>query len=202
MTPVSLNQTSPWTRFSLFPVELTDDVCFLSTDNGPQTKQRPVLDCHAGSILHFVAQKVKQVSFAAVVGIEFLHPKCGKSNQKPSPVEVTVNAYGPEGMVDEVGQAMTDVHVVLQHPVFLELETPYINPHYFYTQDQKPDLRHLIGPACKESKSAVSEAIDDALDSANDCDDGVSLAACDRDDLRNVLRPLLVDTQLKEYDIL
>ncbi|KAM5376245.1 hypothetical protein ACJZ2D_005616 [Fusarium nematophilum] len=198
MSSTTPNRASPWTRFCLFPVELTDDGCFLSTDGGP--KKRPVLDCRTASTLCFVAEKTKDVLFRAVVGVEFFHAGRGKSNRKPSPVEVTVNVYGPRNLMDEVGLAMGDVNVVLQHPVFLDPETPYMNPHYLYLQEIT-DLRHLIGPVPKESKSAVSQAIDAALDSLDGPDDGVPLAACDVSDLRNVLGSLLVDTQLKEYAI-
>ena len=199
MGSITTDQTSPWTRFCSFPVEVTGNGCFLSTDDGPKTKQRPVLDCRTGSILCFVAEKIKDASFVAVVGVESLHTKRGKSKRKPSAVEVTVNAYGPRSLMDEVGKAMADVDVVLQHPVFLDSEIAYINPHFFYPQSQETDLSHLIGPAYKESKSAVSQAIDDALDSVNDSSVEVPFATCDKDDLRNVLGSLLVNTELKEY---
>ncbi|KAJ3455734.1 hypothetical protein MRS44_017216 [Fusarium solani] len=200
MSSTTPNQASPWTRFCLFPVELTGNRCFLSTDGGLKTNKRPVLDCRTASALCFVAEKTKDVSFTAVVGVEFFHARRGKSNRKPSPVEITVNVYGPRNLMDEVGQAMADVNVVLQHPVFLDPETSYMNPHYLYPR-KRTDLRHLIGPVPKESKSAVSQAIDDALDSLNGRDDGIPWAACDRNNLRNVLGSLLVDTQLKEYAI-
>ncbi|KAJ4255314.1 hypothetical protein NW757_004829, partial [Fusarium falciforme] len=197
MGSITTDQTSPWTRFCSFPVEVTGNGCFLSTDDGPKTKQRPVLDCRTGSILCFIVEKINDASFVAVVGVESLHAKRGKSKRKPSAVEVTVNAYGPRSLMDEVGKAMADVDVVLQHPVFLDSEIAYINPHYFYPQSQETDLSHLIGPVYKESKSAVSQAIDDALDSANDSSDEVPFATCDKDDLRNILDSLLVNTELK-----
>ncbi|KAM0430108.1 hypothetical protein ACHAPT_006114 [Fusarium lateritium] len=199
MSLVKPSHTSPWTRFCFFPVEVTDNGCFLSTNDGSETKKRPVLDCRTGSTLCFVAEKTKGVSFVAIVGIEFLKAKCGKSNRKPSPVEVTVNVYGPRNSMDEVGQAMTDVHVNLQHPVCLDPEILYMNPHYFYLQGQRTDLRHLVGPVPKESKSTVSQAIDDALDSLTGWGDGIPLATCDMNDMKNVLGSLLVDTQLKQY---
>ncbi|RSL43931.1 hypothetical protein CEP54_014883 [Fusarium duplospermum] len=199
MGSIPTNRISPWTRYCSFPVEIRDNGCFLSTEDEPKMKQRPVLDYRTGSILCFVAERIKDASFVAVVGVETLRPKRGKANRKSSPVEVTVNAYGPRSLMDEVGKAMMEVEVFLQHPVFLDSETAYINPHYFYPHSQETDLRHLIGPAYKESKSAVSQAIDDALDSANDCCDEVPLAGCDMDDLRNVLNSLLVDTELKDH---
>ncbi|RSM18248.1 hypothetical protein CDV31_002974 [Fusarium ambrosium] len=199
MGSIPTNQISPWTRYCSFPVEVTDDGCFLSTEDEPKTKQRPVLDCRTGSILCFVAERIEDVCFVAVVGAESLRPKRGKSGRKSSPVEVTVNAYGPRNLMDEVGKAMMEVDVVLQHPVLLDSEIAYINPHYFYPQGQETDLRHLIGPVYKESKSAVSQAIDDALDSTNDSSDAGHLAACDKNDLRNILGSLLLDTELKEH---
>ncbi|RMJ07062.1 hypothetical protein CDV36_013333 [Fusarium kuroshium] len=199
MSSIPTSQVSPWTRYCSFPVEVTDNGCFLSTEDESKTKQRPVLDCRTGSILCFVAERIEDASFVAVVGAEFLRPKRGKANRKPSPVEVTVNAYGPRNLMDEVGKAIMEVDVVLQHPVFLDSEIAYINPHYFYPHGQETDLSHLIEPVYKESKSGVSQAIDDALDSANDSSDVAPFATCHKDDLRNVLGSLLVDTELKDH---
>lgn len=102
--------------------------------------------------------------------------------------------------MDEVGQAMADANLVLQHPVFLDPNIPYMNPHYLYL-GEVTDLRHLIGPMPKDGKSTVSHAIDDALDSSDGWDDGVSWGACNGNKLRDVLGSLLIDTQLKEYVI-
>ncbi|EEU43728.1 uncharacterized protein NECHADRAFT_106263 [Fusarium vanettenii 77-13-4] len=198
MAPWTPDQTSPWTRFCLFPIQVYENECFLSTEDGLDTEQQHVLDCRTCSILCFVANKFKRVSFMAVIAIESLGAKRGKPNRKPSPIGVTVNVYGPRRLINKVGQAMTNVDVVLQHPVFVDSETCYMNPHYFYPERKKTDLRHLIGPLYKGSKSAVSQAIDDALDSANDWGHGVTSTVCDRSDLENVLGSLLIDTQLKD----
>ncbi|KAL2678983.1 hypothetical protein Neosp_009737 [[Neocosmospora] mangrovei] len=201
MAPWTPNQTSPWTRFCLFPVQVYENECFLSTDDGLDTEQQHVLDCRTCSIICFVATKFKRVSFMAVIATESLGAKRRKPNSKPSPIGVTVNVYGPKRLIDKVGQAMTNVDVVLQHPVFLDSETCYMNPHYFYPKRKKTDLRHLIGPLYKESKSAVSQAIDDALDSANDWGHGATSTVYDRNDLESVLGSLLIDTQLKDHQI-
>ncbi|KAJ3460417.1 hypothetical protein MRS44_011284 [Fusarium solani] len=201
MAPWTPNQTSPWTRFYMFPVEVNEDGCFLSTDDGLDTEQQHVLDCRTCSILCFVANKFKRVSFVAVIAIEALDAKRGKPNRKPSPIGVTVNVYGSRRLINKVGRAMKNVDVVLQHPVFLDSETRYMNPHYSYPERKKTDLRHLIGPLYKEFKSAVSQAIGDALDSANDWGDGVTSTVCDRNDLESVLDSLLIDTRLKDHQI-
>ncbi|KAI8663644.1 hypothetical protein NCS57_00965900 [Fusarium keratoplasticum] len=201
MAPWTPNQTSPWTRFCLFPVEVNEDGCFLSTDDGLDTEQQHVLDCRTCSILCFVANQFKCVSFVAVIAVESLDAKRGKPNRKPSPIGVTVNVYGSRRLINKVGWAMTTVDVVLQHPVFLDSETCYMNPHYSYPGRKKTDLRHLIGPLYKESKSAVSQAIGDALDSANDWGDGVTSTVCDRNDLESVLGSLFIDTRLKDHQI-
>ncbi|KAI8716614.1 hypothetical protein NCS52_00955600 [Fusarium sp. LHS14.1] len=201
MAPWTPNQTSPWTRFCLFPVQVYENGCFLSTDDGLDTEQQHVLDCRTCSIICFIATKFKRVSFMAVIATEWLGAKRRKPNGKPSPIGVTVNVCGPRHLIDKVGQAMTNVDVVLQHPVFLDSETCYMNPHYFYPERKKTDLRHLIGPLYKQSKSAVSRAIDDALDSANDWGHGVTSTVCNRNDLESVLDSLLIDTQLKDHQI-
>ncbi|KAJ4192941.1 hypothetical protein NW759_016623 [Fusarium solani] len=201
MAPWTPNQTSPWTRFCMFPVEVNEDGCFLSTDDGLDTEQQHVLDCRTCSILCFVANKFKRVSFVAVIAIEALDAKRGKPNRKPSPIGVTVNVYGSRRLINKVGRAMKNVDVVLQHPVFLDSETRYMNPHYSYPERKKTDLRHLIGPLYKEFKPAVSQAIGDALDSANDWGDGVTSTVCDRNDLESVLDSLLIDTRLKDHQI-
>lgn len=199
MAPWSPNQTSPWTRFCLFPVQVNEDGCFLSTDDGLDTEQQHVLDCRTCSILCLVANKFKRVSFVAAIAVKSLDAKRGKPNRNPSPLGVTVNVYGSRRLINKVGRAMTNVEVVLQHPVFLHSETSYMNPHYSYPERKKTDLRHLIGPLYKESNSAVSQAIGDALGSANNWGDGVTSAVCDRNDLESVLGSLLIDTRLKEY---
>ncbi|KAI8665507.1 hypothetical protein NCS56_00986800 [Fusarium sp. Ph1] len=156
MAPLTPNQTSPWTRFCMFPVEVNEDGCFLSTDDGLDTEQQHVLDCRTCSILCFVANKFKRVSFVAVIAIEALDAKRGKPNHKPSPIGVTVNVYGSRRLINKVGRAMKNVDVVLQHPVFLDSETRYMNPHYSYPERKKTDLRHLIGPLYKESNHQIS----------------------------------------------
>ncbi|KAI0440376.1 SNF2 family N-terminal domain-containing protein [Xylaria telfairii] len=69
-----------------------------------------------------------------------------KTAQKPTVVDVSINILGPKILLDNVGDAMTNGNIHLQHPYFLPLDVEYISPHYLYLHNIKTDLRHLIGP--------------------------------------------------------
>ncbi|KAJ4267107.1 hypothetical protein NW762_003205 [Fusarium torreyae] len=178
-------------------MERRDEAYFLSADSDAKTKEMSVLDCHTARILMHAAEKVEDVSFVAVLAVEHFHPKRGKATRKRSPIEATINVYGPRHLIDDVDQVLSEVDAYLQHPVFLEPEIAYFNPQYLYPDQEKIDLRHLIGPIPEKAKSDTSRAIDEALE----CLDGwaeVSPTNFEVNKLDDIINPFLIDTRLKD----
>ncbi|KAF4969855.1 hypothetical protein FSARC_3013 [Fusarium sarcochroum] len=190
----------PWTRYCLFDIERRDGACYLSGDKDAKTKELSVLDCHTARILINSDTTVDDLSFTAVLGVEVLHAKRGEASGKRSPIEATVNIYGPRSSMGQVDQVLSEMNAYLQHPVFLEPGIPYVNPQYLYPNHQKTDLRHLIGPAPKKVKTDTSRAIDDALESLDAWVDG-SPTRFEVTHLGDVLNSFLIDTRLKEHQL-
>ncbi|KAI0022442.1 SNF2 family N-terminal domain-containing protein [Xylariomycetidae sp. FL0641] len=76
----------------------------------------------------------------------------------------SVNLYGPEEMLNRIGDAITQENGYLQHPNLLSEDLKYINPHYFYSKGVRIDLRHLVGPPTGTPEASIlSRGLEDAL---------------------------------------
>ncbi|KAF4457119.1 hypothetical protein F53441_907 [Fusarium austroafricanum] len=189
--------TQPWDRYCLFSVEIHKGICYLSTGMNVKPSQRSVLDCHTGSVLMFTTDKVRDVSFAVVLGADILHRKRGKSNKK-SAVKTTVNIYGPRGSMAEVDKALSEIRSDLQHPVFLERGIAYINPQFYYPSSEKTDLRHLVGPACANTQSETSREVGMVMDCLDNWSEDITTGDNAGADLHRILDQFLLETKLKD----
>ncbi|KAF8245042.1 hypothetical protein K440DRAFT_424037 [Wilcoxina mikolae CBS 423.85] len=51
--------------------------------------------------------------------------------QRPGPISLSINIYGPRSLFDQVGRLLSDHGLFLQRPENNDHGTPYENPHYF-----------------------------------------------------------------------
>lgn len=187
----------PWDRYCLIDVQVQPRACYLVPGPDSKTKQRSFIDDQSGLIVSYVATKVPGVSFSAVLAVNSLNGKQGKS--KGAITKVTINIYGPKAVMGEVDQALSEISANLQHPVFLEPDVVYINPQFFYPTAEKTDLRHLVGPVLEDAKSDTSRAIDGVMESLGDWLEDTSAMRCPQRYLRSTLDTYLARTTLKEY---
>lgn len=190
-------ETQPWDRYYLLDVEIQPKACYLAPEINSKSKQRSFIDDHTGLILNYVMNKVPHVSFSAVIAADALYGKGSKL--KVATIKATINIHGPERMMGEVDQVLSEVSLDLQHPVFLEPEVVYINPQFFYPTAEKTDLRHLVGPAPEDATSDKSRAITGVMESLDDCPENISTKGCPRDYLQTIFDGYLHKTTLKGY---
>ncbi|KAK6839362.1 hypothetical protein PG987_005228 [Apiospora arundinis] len=123
-----------------------------------------ILDLVTTKILNTL-RELPQITYAAVLDASALL-KPPKKKAQHVVVDVSVNISGPHEIIDDIGALLTKSKGFLQHPCFLKGETPYINPHYYYTGGVRTDLTHLIGPAAEDSEtSELAQGLGDVLDS-------------------------------------
>ena len=84
--------------------------------------------------------------------------------KKKAVVDTSVNILGPRSLFDKVGIALEGTSSHLQHPIFLSARIQYINPHYFFLDEEPRDLRDLVGPIVSDDSSKrIATTIQDAL---------------------------------------
>ncbi|KAF9772452.1 hypothetical protein IL306_009837 [Fusarium sp. DS 682] len=196
-------ETQPWARYCLFNIVSEGRTYYLVGGGEANSKKRSVLDCDTAAILMLIAERVKHVSFAAVLRVDRLRGKRGK-NGKGSAAEASVNIYGPRNLMDEVDKTLSETgsyRSCLQHPTFLESDILYINPQFFYPSSQKTGLRHLVGSTGEESdaKSNTSQKVEKAMECLENWSEDVTAFGYGVDDLHQILNQCLLETTLKEY---
>ena len=165
--------------------------------NGTRTEYIGMLDLVTTRYLHSMGA-FSGLLFTAVLASSSLNSILRKPSGKENIVDISVNIIGPEGVADDVGDTLADARAYLQHPFFLQTGVRYMNPQYFYLENVKTDLRHLIGPPITDSRSTrVSEGIKNLLDSL----DNPSRFAVSpgRQDLLATVREGLILTPLKRF---
>ncbi|KAI1068205.1 hypothetical protein LB507_004230 [Fusarium sp. FIESC RH6] len=189
--------TQPWDRYCLLGVQVDAGACYITPGPDSKTRQRSFLDENTGLILTYVIKKVPQVSFSAVVGVNFISRKRSKTNK--STVQATINVYGPRSLMDEVDRALSDISSDLQHPVFLEPGLLYINPQFFYSTAEKTDLRHLVGPPVEDDTYDTTQAVEGAMEYMEDWSEDTYTSGLRRSYLQPTFDKYLLATKLKEY---
>ncbi|KAF5620267.1 hypothetical protein F52700_11589 [Fusarium sp. NRRL 52700] len=197
-------ETQPWARYCPFNIEPDGRNCYLAADGETNSKKKSVLDCDTAAILTFIAERCREITFAAVLGVDMLHGKRKKTG-KGLPVAVSVNIYGPKKAMSDVDKALSEIgthRTYLQHPAFLEPGIPYINPQFFYPSSQKTDLRHLVGSSALDSdiKSKISQEVDDVMEALDGSTEN-TLPRSGLHDLEPVLHQFLLNTTLKKYQL-
>ncbi|RBR07270.1 uncharacterized protein FIESC28_10769 [Fusarium coffeatum] len=170
--------------------------CYLAPDPNSKTRQRSFLDENTGLILTYVTNKVPQVSFLSVVGVSFLSRKRSKTNKLT--VQGTINVYGPRNLMGEVDRALSDISSFLQHPVFLEPGVLYINPQFFYSNAEKTDLRHLVGPPVEDDTYGTAQAVDGAMEYMEDWSEDAYTGGLRQSYLHPTFDKYLLATKLKD----
>jgi len=165
----------------------------------PLDKAFAVLDIATTSCLDVLQRSFTELSFAAVVATSFLCAIPRGQSAKKRVLDISVNILGPAELIDDVGDSLSKISVVLQHPVFLPTGTPYMNPHYFYPGNLRTDLRHLIGPAKVESTLLrISRGIEGVLESLGNMQPHYSDGSGRNSDIASLVGQFLVGTTLKE----
>lgn len=67
------------------------------------------------------------------------------NSKSAAPFEVSINIFGPESDADEVGLALSEDKVYLQHPRALDANIKYYNPDFLTFPGVKVNMRDYIG---------------------------------------------------------
>ncbi|UZP37041.1 hypothetical protein NXS19_004857 [Fusarium pseudograminearum] len=189
-------ETQPWDRYCILDVQVGTRSCFLAPDQESKTKQQSCLDDNSGLTLISIANKVRLVSFAAIISVNALG---GRRTKNPKiPIKATVNIYGPKSLMDEVDQALSVIPLYLQHPDFLETGITYINPQFFYPGPEKTDLRHLVGGA---SENVTSELVDGVMQCLDSCSEDGSGTETSPSPFQPIFNQYLLETKLKDHQL-
>ncbi|KAK3687177.1 P-loop containing nucleoside triphosphate hydrolase protein [Podospora appendiculata] len=122
----------------------------------------------------------------------------GGSKRKKPIINLSVNILGPKTLFEDVGLAVDDISRYLQHPIFLEHGMAYMNPHYFYLENEERDLRHFVGPSSADSQQkALSKQMEMLLNSFENVDRSRGTTYTEKSTIRDMIQPSLVQTELK-----
>ncbi|KAK8102537.1 DNA repair protein RAD5B, partial [Apiospora sp. TS-2023a] len=141
------------------------------------SKDVGILDVVTADILKSLCQR-PQIVHTAVLDASALPKHSNKKKPQYIVVDISINLSGPKDMIDDVGTAVTNASGFLQHPCFLPVAMPYINPHYFYPSDARTDLAHLVGPPTEDTgASELAQGLGDVLNCLDESDWSSSLAS-------------------------
>ncbi|RYP79693.1 hypothetical protein DL769_002811 [Monosporascus sp. CRB-8-3] len=158
-------QSRPWSRFHTFPLVARQEFYHLAQVDGAGTGDIGMLDLVTTKYLHSLGTFL-DLSFTAVIASSSLNNILRKPNHNKAIADISVNIMGPERIAGNVGNTLANASAYLQHPFFLQTGIRYINPQYFYSGNEKTNLRHLIDPPTTDSRSMhVSEGIESLLES-------------------------------------
>ncbi|RYP69277.1 hypothetical protein DL770_008287 [Monosporascus sp. CRB-9-2] len=161
-------QSRPWSRFHTFQLVARQEFYCLAQANGTSTEEIGMLDLITTKHLHSLGTFL-ELSYTAIVASTSLTNILRKPSHKKAIIDISVNVTGPESIADDVGDTLASASAYLQHPFFLQTGIRYINPQYFYSGNEKTNLRHLIDPSTTDSRSMyVSERIENLLESLDD----------------------------------
>jgi hypothetical protein len=82
---------------------------------------------------------------------------------------LSLNVFGIEDEGDIISDRLTEASAFLQHPCFLEDGYEYYNPQYFYPDNKKSYLTHLIGLSESEMRAKrLSDEVEGVLASLDE----------------------------------
>ncbi|KAF3316751.1 hypothetical protein TWF173_001414 [Orbilia oligospora] len=184
----------PWTSFHSFDLQHQEGAYLLSK---PDSTTFGMIDFRTALCLRRL-QGFDGVFFRAVISSTSFGKIPRKPTKKKTRIDITINIVGPEDTIHRVGDALDEAHAYLQHPVFLESGTKYLNPHYLYDGDIMSDLRHLIGPMpADERLQRMSQAVENVLESLGEAHLPVSHTT----DVESIGNCHLIGTKLKPHQI-
>ncbi|GAW14445.1 hypothetical protein ANO14919_038480 [Xylariales sp. No.14919] len=124
-----------------------------------------ILDIRVTDILNPL-QKWSEVHFTAVIPAAVFKAPAKKKTGHAVVSDVSVNILGPRGLLDTVGEAITNKQGHLQHPYSLPAGIEYLNPHYFYPRGIRVNLRNLVGPRLETPEVArLAQGLGDVFNS-------------------------------------
>ena len=69
---------------------------------------------------------------------------------------ISIDIYGPGRAAEDVGKRLSKAHTYLQHPIYLDGNVPYNNPHYYdIPRMRKADVSVLSSPRKKCQQSPI-----------------------------------------------
>ncbi|KAF3182653.1 hypothetical protein TWF788_005967 [Orbilia oligospora] len=184
----------PWTSFHTFDLQHQEGAYLLSK---PDSTSFGLIDFRTALCLRRL-QGFDGVFFRAVISSISFKKIPQKPTKKKIRIDITINIVGPEDSIDRVGDVLDKADAYLQHPVFLESGTKYLNPHYLYDGDIMSDLRHLIGPMpADERLQRMSQAVENILESLGEA----HLPVVHTADPESIGNCRLIGTELKPHQI-
>ena len=116
-------------------------------------------------------QKWSEVHFTAVIPTAAFKAPAKKKTGHAVVSDVSVNILGPRGLLDTVGEAITNKQGHLQHPYSLPVGIEYLNPHYFYPRGLRVNLGNLVGLRLETPEAEkFAQGLGDVFNSLAHCD--------------------------------
>ena len=73
-------------------------------------------------------------------------------------LSISINIYGSGRVAKDVGKRLSKAHTYLQHPIYLDANFPYNNPHYYdVPRTRKADVPVV---SCRENGDQQSSVLD------------------------------------------
>lgn len=107
---------------------------------------------------------IQGLSFVVVLSSDDFDTLRKKTKKTSIIFGVSVNIIGPAKDAEKVADTLLRNRCFLQHPIFLDPGTKYMNPQYFYSNDKKYDLSNFIGPASRAEAETLSRRLRDGLE--------------------------------------
>lgn len=90
---------------------------------------------------------VPSIRLEAVVGEYHIQPDQQHGKGKKTVFSISINIYGSEKVIQDVGKRLSKAHAYLQHPIHLNNSIPYNNPHYYTIPDVRKEKYLYVSPA-------------------------------------------------------
>ena len=76
--------------------------------------------------------------------------------EKITVFSISINIYGSEKIIQEVGKRLSKARHYLQHPINLKSDVPYKNPHFYATPGVRTESGLYVSPSCGEKEQQDS----------------------------------------------
>lgn len=158
-------QRKAWNRFvQLRLSDRASEGCYsILYEHDDKAQNIGILDLVTSKYITLL-NSIQELSFVVVISSDDFHTLQKKAKKAPIIFEVSVNIIGSARDADKVADTLLRNRCFLQHPVFLDSRTKYINPQYFYSENIKEDLSNLIGPASRVEAETLSRRLRDGLE--------------------------------------
>lgn len=137
-------------HFAISPSQ--DSYCLQSSDG----KNLAILHSRTTISLQTL-RDLPSIRLEAVIGGEATDKterKCKKG--KITVLSISINIYGSEKVIQDVGKRLSKAHLYLQHPTNLKSDVPYKNPHFYAAPGVRNESGLYISPSCRKKEQQDS----------------------------------------------